>query len=68
MRTNKRPSHHSSTRWEIILGILFVFSFLGVTLALTLGSAVSAPAITDRPAIDTLIPPHVPMQGALRAS
>jgi hypothetical protein len=39
MRTDQHNNRKSNTRWEIILGVLFVISFLGVTLALTLSDA-----------------------------
>jgi hypothetical protein len=42
MRTNWPKDRNSNTRWEIILGVLFVVSFLGVTLALTLSDAIAA--------------------------
>jgi hypothetical protein len=42
MPTEKSHSRHPSRRWEIVLGILFVFSFLGVTFALTIGSSMVA--------------------------
>jgi hypothetical protein len=44
MRTGRHNARNSNTRWEIILGVLFVVSFLGVTLALTLGDAIAAPS------------------------
>jgi hypothetical protein len=44
MRTGRHNARNSNTRWEIILGVLFVVSFLGVTLALTLSDAIAAPS------------------------
>ena len=49
-----RTERHNTRKWEIILGVLFVISFLGVTLALTIRDAVAAPdgcdfAITTPP-------------------
>ena len=48
MRTGRHNARNSNTRWEIILGVLFVVSFLGVTLALTIGDAIAAPHGSDR--------------------
>ena len=50
-----RTDRHNTRKWEIILGVLFVVSFLGVTLALTIRDAVAAPdgsafAVTATPA------------------
>ena len=44
MRTDRHSNRNSTARWEIILGVLFVVSFLGVTLALTIGDAIAAPS------------------------
>jgi hypothetical protein len=41
MRTDRHNNRNSNARWEIILGVLFVISFLGVTLALTLSDAIA---------------------------
>jgi len=41
MRIDRHNARNSSTRWEVILGVLFVISFLGVTLALTLSDAIA---------------------------
>jgi hypothetical protein len=54
-----RTDRHNTRKWEIILGVLFVVSFLGVTLALTVRDAVAAPdwsdfAITATPAHELL--------------
>ena len=54
-----RTDRHNTRKWEIILGVLFVISFLGVTLALTIRDAVAAPdgsdfAITATPAHELL--------------
>ena len=59
MRTERHNTRNSTARWEIILGVLFVVSFLGVTLALTVRDAVAAPdwsdfAITATPAHELL--------------
>ena len=43
MRADRHNAPNSTARWEIILGILFVVSFLGVTLALTISDAIAAP-------------------------
>jgi hypothetical protein len=44
MRTDRHTARNSITRWEIILGVLFVLALLGVTLALTIGDAIAAPS------------------------
>ena len=44
MRTERHNTRNSTARWEIILGVLFVVSFLGVTLALTISDAIAAPS------------------------
>jgi len=41
MRTDRHNNRNSTARWEIILGVLFIISFLGVTLALTLSDAIA---------------------------
>ena len=51
MRTGKRIERNSTPRWEIILGVLFVVSFLGVTLALALGDAIATPNATTDSAV-----------------
>ena len=38
---------HNTRKWEIILGVLFVVSFLGVTLVLTVSDAIAAPDAGD---------------------
>jgi hypothetical protein len=58
-RETMRTDRHNTRKWEIILGVLFVVSFLGVTLALTVRDAVAAPdwsdfAITATPAHELL--------------
>ncbi|MGB5535740.1 MAG: hypothetical protein WBN08_07545 [Thiogranum sp.] len=47
MRTDRHNNRNSTARWEIILGVLFVVSFLGVTLALTISDAVAAPGSSE---------------------
>ena len=47
MRTDRHNNRNSTARWEIILGVLFVISFLGVTLALTISDAIAAPSNHD---------------------
>ena len=42
MRTDKRGARHVSLNWEIVLGVLFVVSFLGVTLALIFSDSIAA--------------------------
>ena len=42
-----RTDRHNTRKWEIILGVLFVVSFLSVTLALTIRDAVAAPDGND---------------------
>ena len=34
---------HNTRKWEIFLGVVFVISFLGVTLVLTIREAIAAP-------------------------
>ena len=57
MHTDRHHAHHSSPRWDIILGVLFVMSFLGVTLALTMSDAIAAPDGTEH-AITTTSNPN----------
>lgn len=42
MHTDWHETRNSRARWDIILGVLFVMSFLGVTLTLLAMSDVSA--------------------------
>lgn len=44
MRTDRHSNRNSTARWEIVLGVLFVMSFLGVTFALTISDAIAAPS------------------------
>ena len=34
---------HNTRKWEIFLGVVFVISFLGVTLVLTIREAIATP-------------------------
>lgn len=43
MHTDRHDSRHSRARWDIILGVLFVMSFLGVTLALAMSDVIAGP-------------------------
>ena len=42
MHTDWHKARNSRTRWDIILGVLFVMSFLGVTLALAVSDVGAA--------------------------
>lgn len=43
MHPDRHDNRHSRARWDIILGVLFVMSFLGVTLALAISDVSAAP-------------------------
>ena len=53
MHTDRHNDRHSHARWDIILGVLFVMSFLGVSLALVISDAVAATDGGDRIAATT---------------
>jgi len=48
MHADRHDFRNSRARWDIILGVLFVMSFLGVTLALAISNVIAAPDGSDR--------------------
>ncbi len=54
MRSDWHETRHWRAKWDIILGVLFVMSFLGVTLALAMSDASAAPDGSDSALTTTL--------------